>query len=131
MMLHLFSLSGTIRKNFKSHFDLLPKSVFLFILLFTSLPVYSTDPGIPDTVRIEVDSLIVGRSMPIDLVLINDEQLELISFGFKFLMIDSGFARFDSVVFVNRMTDPSVLNVRWVIPLGVDGVQPDSLSIAC
>jgi len=130
-MLNFFSFSRIIGLSKKSLTDSLLSGVFCLFLLFAPLSAYSEDPGVPDTVRIDVDSLIVNRSVPIDLVLINDEQLELISFGFKFLMIDSGFAKFDSVVFVNRMADPSVLNVRWVLPMGVDGVQPDSLSIVC
>ncbi len=44
--------------------------------------------------------------------------------------MNSGFALFDSVVFVNRMGDPSVLNARIVYNREINGISPDSLQIA-
>ncbi|HEX2896541.1 MAG TPA: VCBS repeat-containing protein, partial [candidate division Zixibacteria bacterium] len=97
------------------------------------MPVFSfaQDPGIRDTVRIECDSLIVGQSRPVTITVVNDEIVDLISLGFIFRSINNGYALFDSVEFVNRMADPSVMNVRWIIPKSNDGIPPDSLLISC
>ena len=108
-------------------------SCFLFVTIFLfSVPplTQAQDPGIPDTVRIECDSLIVGQSRPITLTIVNDEPVPYYNLGFVLTSIDSGFAVFDSVVFVNRMSDPSVLQVRWVIPKDSHGIPPDSLLLA-
>ncbi|MCH9024763.1 MAG: hypothetical protein IH931_05445, partial [candidate division Zixibacteria bacterium] len=108
-------------------------SCFLFVTIFLfSVPLLTQaqDPGIPDTVRIEADSLIVGQSRPITLTIVNDEDITTYSTGLVFTELNGGFARFDSVVFVNRMSDPSVLNVRFVVPRGSDGISPDSLILA-
>ncbi len=108
-------------------------SCLLFVTIFLfSVPLLTQaqDPGIPDTVRIECDSLIVGRSLPITLTIVNDEPVPYYNLGFVLTSIDSGFAVFDSVVFVNRMSDPSVLQVRWVIPKDSNGIPPDSLLLA-
>jgi len=130
-MLHLFFTFRAARPRQDFFANLLKVVVFGLLLLTLTPVVFSQDPGIPDTVRIEVDSLIVGRSIPVTVTVVNDEVVDLISLGFIFTTIDSGFAKFDSVTFINRMADPSVLNVRWVIPKSCEGVPPDSLLISC
>jgi hypothetical protein len=101
----------------------------LFQLFATLIPIsgFGGDFGTPDTVKITCDSLIVGRSMPVSLTFVNDDNIEMYGCGLVFNSLDGGFAKFDSMVFVNRMSDPTVLNVRWVIPKSSDGISPDSL----
>jgi hypothetical protein len=44
---------------------------------------------------------------------------------------DSGFAHFDSIRFVERMADPSVLPMRITNTLAVDGASPDTVLWGC
>ena len=73
--------------------------LFVSIFLF-SIPLLTQaqDPGIPDTVRIEADSLIVGQSRPVKVTIVNDELVSTFSFPLVFSAINSGFALYDSVV---------------------------------
>ncbi|UCC43649.1 MAG: VCBS repeat-containing protein [Candidatus Zixiibacteriota bacterium] len=92
--------------------------------------VYGQDIGIKDTVRLEGQAVKVGQSSPISLYLINDGDIEAISFGLMTRQVDSGMITFDSVVFINRMADPSVLLLRIVRFYSDDGIHPDTLLIA-
>jgi len=90
------------------------------------------DPGVPDTVKIEGGPLVVGQSRPITLTIVNDELLGCFSLGFLLDQIDTGFATFDSAVYVNRMADPSVLDYRlakYSLHDGSIGISPDTLMI--
>ena len=108
------------------------RSCFLFVTIFLfSIPLLTQaqDPGIPDTVRIECDSLIVGQSRPITLTIVNDEKVRTILLPLVFSAINSGFALYDSVVFVNRLDDPTVLDLRIDYRREIDSISPDSLQI--
>jgi len=102
-------------------------SIAVILTLTTPNTALSQDPGIRDTVRIEGDSLIVGQSRPITITLVNDEAISTVSLGFIYSAVGGGYAKFDSVVYLNRMADPSVLDLRFVVPRDKDGVSPDSL----
>ncbi|MDD4051312.1 MAG: VCBS repeat-containing protein [candidate division Zixibacteria bacterium] len=90
------------------------------------------DPGLPDTVRIEGGPLVVGQSRPLTMTIVNDESLFGYCLGFLTTSIDinNGFARYDSIVYVNRMADPAVLSWRFATARDNDGVSPDSLLLA-
>ncbi len=75
-------------------------------------PSFSQDSGELDSLLIECDSLIVGRSMPIAFRVVNDKQLNAILTHFHVEYLDGASARFDSVTYVNRLNDPSIFNVR-------------------
>ncbi|MCH7947218.1 MAG: hypothetical protein IIC66_05400, partial [candidate division Zixibacteria bacterium] len=115
------------RKSSKFWFCFLFVTIFLFSV---PLLTQAQDPGIRDTVRIEVDSLIVGQSRPLRLTIVNDDYIKLLAIPLVFSEVNSGFALFDSVVFVNRMGDPSVLNARIIFNREINGISPDSLQIA-
>ncbi|MCH7689886.1 MAG: VCBS repeat-containing protein [candidate division Zixibacteria bacterium] len=104
--------------------------LFVSIFLF-SIPLLTQaqDPGIPDTVRIEADSLIVGQSRPLRLTVVNDDVIVHLTIPLVFSEASLGFALFDSVVYVNRMGDPSVLNTRITYKREINGISPDSLQI--
>ncbi|MEW6412402.1 MAG: FG-GAP-like repeat-containing protein [Candidatus Zixiibacteriota bacterium] len=88
------------------------------------------DPGIADTVKLIGDSLIIGQSRSVDLVIVNDEELGLIEIPLLMESLDGGWMTYDSAVFVGRMSDPSVLNFRVFSSRENDGVSPDSIEIA-
>ena len=101
--------------------------IFLFSI---STIMADPDPGIPDTVKIGGGPLIVGQSRPITLTIVNDRELGGISPGFLLESDLGGFAVFDSAVGVNRLADPSVLDVRIVHYSNWDnhtGISPDTL----
>ncbi len=107
-------------------------SCFLFVTIFLfSVPLLTQaqDPGIPDTVRIECDSLIVGQSRPLRLTIVNDDYIKQFSIPLLFSKVNAGFAIYDSIVYVNRMGDPTVLDLRIDYPIGIDSVSPDSLQL--
>lgn len=88
------------------------------------------DPGAADTVKLVGGPLRVGESVPLHFTIVNDYEVSVYSLGFITTMMDGGFAIWDSVVYVGRMADPSVL------PLRIDkfsngdtqhGVSPDTL----
>ncbi len=100
----------------------------ILILLIPNMAL-SQDPGIRDTVRIEGDSLIVGQSRPLRLTICNDNEISVILIPFKITSLDSGFAIFDSVRYVGRMADPSVLEARINYPREVNGNSPDTVQL--
>jgi hypothetical protein len=87
------------------------------------------DPGNPDTVKITGGPLVVGQSIPISVTIVNDYEIPCYSLGLVITSPASGFARYDSAVYVNRMADPAVMGYRDVIPRNTDGVSPDTLLI--
>ncbi len=87
------------------------------------------DAGIADTLRFSGGELIVGRSLPVDIVIVTDTPIISIGLAAEFETLDSGFARLDSVVFVNHLFDPTILDQRYVRREGIDGVSPDSVPI--
>jgi hypothetical protein len=92
------------------------------------------DPGIPDTVKIGGGPLIVGQSRPITLTIVNDQELAGIGPGFLLESDLGGFAVFDSAIGINRLADPSVLDVRIVHYSNWDnhtGISPDTLITGC
>lgn len=96
------------------------------LLLAVNLGAYP-DPGEPDTVKLEGGPLILGQSVPISLTIVNDEPLGGYALGFLFGAESYGFARFDSVVYVGRMADPSVLSWRILSETFIDNVPADTL----
>ncbi len=90
----------------------------------------SNDFGVPDTVKLVGGPLKVGESIPLQFTIVNDYDVETYSLGFISSIIDSGFAIWDSVVYVNRMADPSVIQFR-IAKFGngdlEHGVPPDTL----
>ncbi|MFQ5608557.1 MAG: hypothetical protein ACE5GA_11475, partial [Candidatus Zixiibacteriota bacterium] len=85
------------------------------------------DPGAPDRVWIEGGPLQLNSSLPLDVVISNDLDVYGMFIGLLFETLDSGFARVDSVVWVNRMADPIVLNARGDEIFDELGVSPDSM----
>ncbi len=109
------------------------KNSFSFVLalvLMVSTSSYvmaGTDPGLPDTVKVSGGPLVVGQSIPLSVIAVNDELLAAFGIPLNLVTIDSGFARYDSVVYVNRMSDPLILDYRAVNVLDGDGISPDSI----
>ncbi len=64
------------RKSSKFWYCFLFNSIILFCF---PLLTQAQDPGIPDTVRIECDSLIVGQSRPLRLTIVNDDYITLLA----------------------------------------------------
>lgn len=82
------------------------------LLVTASVPSMAQDPGVPDTVRIDDATLVVGQSKPLRMTIVNDELVTGYSLGFILNTADSGYATYDSAVYVNRMEDPTVLTYR-------------------
>ncbi len=102
--------------------------VALAICLCSSEARAQSDPGVRDTLRVASAQLAVGQSLPVAFSVINDETATGFLASIRFVTKDGGFARFDSLVYVGRMADPSVLSWRMSFKK-CDGVSPDSLII--
>lgn len=87
------------------------------------------DLGAPDTVKIGGGPLVVGQSRPLSLTIVNDHELDCYNLGFVITSPVQGFARFDSIVYVNRMADPSVMSFRIEVPRDTNGISPDSIHL--
>lgn len=87
------------------------------------------DPGESDTLRILPATLVVGESRPVDIWFYNDEVIEGFMTVLSVTSLDGGFARIDSMVFVDRLGDPSVLNQRVITEGIADGVSSDSFLV--
>ncbi|NIP42140.1 MAG: hypothetical protein GWO41_01930 [candidate division Zixibacteria bacterium] len=101
-------------------------------------PAYYSDPGIPDTVWIESDTLYVGHLDTIDVGIVNDEVLR----GFAFAIEWDGSAIFDCPTDYNfhwggqRLID--ILGDFWSITLNsyecnhcyYDYINPDTMHVA-
>jgi|GEM_PF-2036609 len=89
------------------------------------------DPGLPDTLRASVGTLEVGTSGPVTVSLANDEAIE----GFDLsMLVGTEFGTdallFDSLRFVGRMADPSILDSRtWTFERNDNGYSMDTLSL--
>jgi hypothetical protein len=92
--------------------------------------VLAQDPGIPDTVRIECDQLLLNQSQPAMMTIVNDQPIAAFTLGFELSQVGSeGNARFDSVVYVGRMADPRVISERLLNTGHIDGNLPDTLGL--
>jgi hypothetical protein len=113
------------------------KHLFTILLALATLGLSSSDfaqskdPGLPDTLRIESTVIPLGVSAPVTISIWNDFPLGVASIQAIISPLDSGFARLDSVCFVGRMADPSVLSVRILNRNKVDYVPPDSFMLGC
>jgi len=95
-----------------------------------SEPMLGPDPGQPDTVKLEGGPLILGQSVPLSLTIVNDEIVAAYTLGFVFDQpAEGGFAVFDSVVYVGRMADPTVLSYRVNRRWDTDPAPPDSVML--
>ena len=104
--------------------------MILFLVVCLGAPGWAQDEGIPDTVRIEGNTLQVGVSIPVRVALANDYTIRYFFFGLVSKSLDGGFAKVDSVVFVNRMANPGVLEWRVTYFRDSNGVAPDSTLVA-
>jgi hypothetical protein len=96
----------------------------------TGLPAIAiaNDAGIPDTVKLEGGPLAIGQSIPLSLTIVNDFPVGSFSLGFIFDDDQGGgFAVFDSVVYVNRMSDPRVFAFRIAKRWDTDPEPPDTV----
>lgn len=84
------------------------------------------DTGTPDRVEVGQASLKVGRSLPVPILVTNDQLIKCFNLGLVTRSLDSGFARFDSAVYVGRMSDGTILNLRIGGPVNNDGNTPDT-----
>ena len=104
-------------------------STVLAVLVFVLAGVaMAEDPGARDTVKISGGPLIVGRSIPILLTIVNDEAVSGYSLPLILRQMTGGFARYDSVVYINRMADPRILADRILVEL-TDLQSPDTLHL--
>lgn len=102
--------------------------VIATILVIFLLPLVAygfDDPMEPDTLQILSTELAVGQSRPVYIRVFNDSMVYAISVGLSIETLDSGFAKFDSVVFMGRCASPLVLNERFVGVRDDDGIPPD------
>jgi hypothetical protein len=99
-------------------------AVSVFLLPFTA---YSQDAGVSDTVKLFGDTLYIGRSAPLRLTVVNDRPMKAFLFGLVTDGSSGGFARLDSIVYVNRMADTTALNLRLGGSRDADGVSPDTM----
>lgn len=107
-------------------------STFALALSAFALPqgAAAQDPGLPDTMRVQGGPLYLNQSLPIEVVLQNDDSVSFFFAGLEIVTVDGGFARFDSAVWVNRMADPKVLTFRGSVAVGGTngmGASPDSI----
>ncbi len=84
------------------------------------------DMGIPDTIKIVGDTLIVGQSVAVELVIVNDQEVSTFEVPIQLSTLDGGYAIFDSIVWVNRMDDPMVADMRFIADWS-DGISPDTV----
>jgi len=99
-------------------------AISVILLPFTA---FSQDVGVTDTVKLFGDTLYVGRSAPLRLAVANDRPMKAFLFGLVTDGTSGGFARLDSVVYINRMADTTALNLRLGGSREVDGVSPDTM----
>jgi hypothetical protein len=102
-------------------------SILMIALASLCSAQYAADPGLPDTVKITGSPLVVGQSRPLMMTIVNDELVGAYSFGYLCRTLDSGFAKFDSIVYINRFADPSVFPMRILNSSGVNGTTPDTI----
>lgn len=99
------------------------------VIVMSGANCLAQDPGLPDTVKIEGGPLIVGRSMPLAFTVVNDEFVRGNSGTFIMFSDDGACAKYDSVVYINRQNDPSVMDFRDVVSRKSTCVGIDSLHV--
>jgi len=110
----------------------LKRLCYLMALTVLLLPftAYTQDAGVTDTVKLFGDTLYIGRSAPLRLTVINDRPMKAFLFGLITDGSSGGFARLDSIVYVNRMADTTAMNLRLGGPRDGDGVSPDTMYLS-
>ncbi len=103
-----------------------PILALLCLVVWTSAAMAQLDPGRPDTVYFSGGPLIVGQSRPLTLTIDNDYAVRCYSIPVIFSTIDGGFARYDSIVYINRLADPSIYDYR-LLSNHTNGLSPDTL----
>jgi len=83
------------------------------------------DPGVRDTLVMEGIVLRTTRSTPVNVRVVNDEEVRYFTGIFAFETVDSGAVQIDSVVWVGRLADRDVCDERGV----VEGLRPDGSPI--
>ena len=91
---------------------------------------HAQDYGLPDTIHVVGDTLRVGLSMPIEIVVANDYGIRYINLGLMSRTLDTGFAKVDSVLYFNRLANPEVLLYRIIVYRDTAGVSPDTTIVA-
>ncbi len=91
--------------------------IVLVVIAILNAPLFAQggqgdDPGILDSIIIECDSLIIGRSMPVTIRVVNDFATRTILTRFNLESINGASIVFDSVRYLNRLLDPSIFNIR-------------------
>jgi len=99
-------------------------------LLLGATAASSQDLGKPDSVRINPAALYPGRSYPVTVSVVNDNLIKVINLGLIARTVDSGFARFDSIAYIGRMSSSSVLNLRMSGIRENNGISPDTAVIS-
>lgn len=99
-------------------------ALFVLLLPFTA---YTQDAGVADTVKLFGDTLYIGHSAPLRLTVVNDRPMKAFLFGLVSDGNSGGFARLDSIVYVNRMADTTAMNLRLGGSRDGDGVSPDTM----
>ncbi|MCH9031682.1 MAG: VCBS repeat-containing protein [candidate division Zixibacteria bacterium] len=103
------------------------KYLVLVIAIIAPTLVQAQFTFLNDTVRIEGGPLRIGVSVPLQVYLYNENIITAFTLGYIFKPLDSGFAVFDSVVWVNRFADPQVLQVRTSQFPRHDDLPPDTV----
>ncbi|MFH1699731.1 MAG: FG-GAP-like repeat-containing protein [Candidatus Zixiibacteriota bacterium] len=99
------------------------------LTIIAGIDCMAQDPGLPDTVKIEGGPLIVGRSIPLAFTVVNDEFVRGNTSGLLIFSNDGGCASYDSVVYINRQNDPSVMDFRLVRSRKETCIGNDSLHV--
>jgi hypothetical protein len=103
----------------------------LLISILSGNLMANGDPLLPDTLEIHGTELIVGQSMPVTVSIFNDYPMGAFAGGLILKFAYGGYAHFDSVVYLDRMVDPTVLEYRLINNHENDGVSPDTVRFAC
>jgi hypothetical protein len=88
------------------------------------------DPGVPDTLTFGGATVGVGVSVPLEISIFNDSLVWALDMVLVLTTPDSGAINLDSVRYVGRIADPSILPQHIVNKKRMNGVYPDTLLIA-
>lgn len=102
----------------------------LILLVIAAAPLAADDPGQADTVRLGPAELVVNQSVPIPATVFSDEVVQSMYIPLVWTTADGGYARFDSISYSGRLTDPSVLNARLLSTHEIDDISPDTIRIS-
>ncbi len=89
--------------------------------------VQAQDYGVADTVRFDIDTLVVNQSRHITVTIVNDYAIHAFDIA-MWLEADVGWAIYDSLVWVGRMADPRVLGDRPFPTFIFDATPPDTFA---